>query len=423
MRVAVIGAGAAGLVTARELAVNGHDVTVFEQSTGVGGTWAYTEATDDIDHSSMYASLRTNLPRDLMAYLDFTFDSAGGGDDHWPRYPHHGQVLTYLRRFADRFGIDACIRFGHRVDHVQSIGGRWRVATTSAGAVGQTGEFDAVALCSGHYSKPRMPHLDQIRKFRGVLVHSHHYRRPAPFRGRRVAVWGSGASGADIALEISAVADDVAWCGEPFAGRSPGTRLPTGIAVYPSPTGFDDTGRLRFADGATIAIDDFIFCTGYQYHFPFLEKGLVTVDDNWVNPLYLDIIPPAHPTLAFIGIPFLIVPFPIFQLQARWFCAMLDGRVTLPTPESMAAMIEVECAGLRQHGVRQRHFHKLGERQTAYYDLLASQCGEPPLPAWFATLGREAQAARRADPTGFRGTTLRVEGPTVVAGQAGNHST
>ena len=40
---AVIGAGAAGLVTARELLREGHHVTVFEQNDTIGGIWNYQE--------------------------------------------------------------------------------------------------------------------------------------------------------------------------------------------------------------------------------------------------------------------------------------------------------------------------------------------------------------------------------------------
>lgn len=40
---AVIGAGAAGLVTARELTAEGHDVVVFEQSSSLGGIWNYSD--------------------------------------------------------------------------------------------------------------------------------------------------------------------------------------------------------------------------------------------------------------------------------------------------------------------------------------------------------------------------------------------
>lgn len=44
MRVAIIGAGIAGLAAARHTLVAGNiDVTVFEQSDRIGGNWAYRE--------------------------------------------------------------------------------------------------------------------------------------------------------------------------------------------------------------------------------------------------------------------------------------------------------------------------------------------------------------------------------------------
>ena len=90
MTIAVIGAGAAGLVTASELLREGHAVAVFERSRRVGGLWVYEEETETDPlgqcprrrhHGSLYASLRTNLPRDLMAFDGYPFDSSGGGDD------------------------------------------------------------------------------------------------------------------------------------------------------------------------------------------------------------------------------------------------------------------------------------------------------------------------------------------------------
>ena len=43
----VIGAGAAGLVTARELIREGHRPTVFEQGSRVGGVWVYTDKVEE----------------------------------------------------------------------------------------------------------------------------------------------------------------------------------------------------------------------------------------------------------------------------------------------------------------------------------------------------------------------------------------
>ena len=47
MNVAVIGAGAAGLVTAHELNRAGHEVTVIEQLGHVAGVWQYHEGVEE----------------------------------------------------------------------------------------------------------------------------------------------------------------------------------------------------------------------------------------------------------------------------------------------------------------------------------------------------------------------------------------
>ena len=44
---AVIGAGAAGLVTARELVREGHRPVIFEQGSRVGGVWVYTDRVEE----------------------------------------------------------------------------------------------------------------------------------------------------------------------------------------------------------------------------------------------------------------------------------------------------------------------------------------------------------------------------------------
>jgi len=80
---AVIGAGAAGMTAVRELRREGHQVDVFEQQANVGGVWVLDENVEsdplgkdpnrEVVHSSMYDSLRVNLPRELMGFSDFPF--------------------------------------------------------------------------------------------------------------------------------------------------------------------------------------------------------------------------------------------------------------------------------------------------------------------------------------------------------------
>jgi len=78
-KVCIIGAGAAGLCAARHLAHQNNLIpVVYEQNNEIGGTWVYNDnvGTDEHGmpiHSSMYKSLKTNLPKEVMAFPDFPF--------------------------------------------------------------------------------------------------------------------------------------------------------------------------------------------------------------------------------------------------------------------------------------------------------------------------------------------------------------
>jgi cation diffusion facilitator CzcD-associated flavoprotein CzcO len=146
-KVGVIGAGAAGLATAKELIREGHKVTVFEQAMRVGGLWVYDPEVDSdllgVEphrkrvHSSMYASLRTNLPREVMSFIDFPFLTQQGRDER--HYPSHKEVVLYLEDFAKEFDLLHVIQFGTPVEHVELVTmdstneKRWKVSRIGQG--------------------------------------------------------------------------------------------------------------------------------------------------------------------------------------------------------------------------------------------------------------------------------------------------
>ncbi|CAM6019908.1 unnamed protein product [Sphagnum balticum] len=187
-KVGIIGAGAAGLVTAKELLREGHKVVVFEQAMHVGGLWVYDpEADSDLlgvephrkrVHSSVYASLRTNLPREVMSFIDFPFLPRKGRDARC--YPSHNEVALFLEDFAKEFDLLRVVQFGTFVERVELVTTdspgeiQWKVITTKRmdgvvderknGVVDERKEelFDAVVVCSGHYSEPKIANIPGI---------------------------------------------------------------------------------------------------------------------------------------------------------------------------------------------------------------------------------------------------------------------
>lgn len=71
------------MTAVRELRREGHRVEVFEQLASIGGVWVLDDNVEsdplgqdpdrEMVHSSMYDSLRVNIPRELMSFSDFPF--------------------------------------------------------------------------------------------------------------------------------------------------------------------------------------------------------------------------------------------------------------------------------------------------------------------------------------------------------------
>ncbi|KAM4085714.1 hypothetical protein ACJW30_10G047800 [Castanea mollissima] len=345
--VAVIGAGAAGLVTARELRREGHSVVVFERGDQVGGTWAYTqnvesdpigvEPTRTRVHSSLYDSLRTNIPREAMGFRDYPFVPKDDPDRDPRRFPGHREVLMYLQDFTREFRIDELVRFETEVVRVRLAEEeeKWKIKSKQRSMGLELDEiFDAVVVCNGHFTQPRVAYIPGINDWPGKQMHSHNYRDPKPFRD-----------------QIKDVCED---------------------------------GSVNFLDGSIVIANIILHCTGYEYHFPFLEtNGIVTVDDNRVGPLYNHIFPPAlAPRLSFVGLLWKAIPFPMFELQSKWIGGVLSNRFTLPSQEEMMEDVEAFYSSLETFGTPKRYTHCLGDNLVEYNNWLASQCGCPAFEDW-----------------------------------------
>ena len=162
-----------------------------------------------------------------------------------------------------------------------------------------------------------------------------------------------------------------------------------------------------------------MFATGYHYRFRFLSEELIRVRDNWVTPLYQDLLCITHPTLALIGLPFKIIPFPIFQIQARWFARMLNGEFSLPTVSRMHEAKDARAEQLRSAGILQRNYHALDNEQYDYYDCLAQECEDSALPNWYRELGQAARRHVQRWPGCFRDRFLDVHGAPTRHPQSG----
>ncbi|KAL9142108.1 hypothetical protein ABFS82_14G147500 [Erythranthe guttata] len=388
LKVAVIGAGVSGLATARALKSEGFEqVVVFEKSDNLGGTWVYDPKIEsdplsldpnrEIVHGSLYLSLCTNLPRQLMGFSDYPFVTRKYGDS--TTFPSHEEVLEFLNEFAVEFGLAEMIRFETefvRVDRVDSRNDQW-VVESRANDLSSNEIFDAVVVCNGHHTQPKLADVPGLEIWPGKQVHSHNYRVPEPFRDQIVVVIGSGPSAKDISREISKVAKEVH-----VSSRSPNVEVSKldfadNMWQHSEINRVDGNGEVMFEDGASVYADIIFHCTGFKYDFPFLKTdGIVTVDDNRVGPLYKHIFPPKlAPGLSFVGLPYFAAPvLAIYDLQAKWIACVLSGKTSLPSEEEMLADTREYYRNMVEKGVPKHHTHSLGH-EFDYADWLSSRMG------------------------------------------------
>ncbi len=192
-RVCVLGAGSSGLVAAKNLREAGLAVDVLEREADLGGNWNYGSPAARVYRTThMISSKRfTQIP-------DFPMPG------EFPDYPHHGQVLEYLRGYANHFGLQDCLQFSTGVVRVEpksmadgSPVGPWTVTTSQ----GERRRYGAVVIANGHHRCPKWPRFRGA--FQGQMLHSAQYKTSDIFRDQRVLVIGGGNSGCDIAVEAA----------------------------------------------------------------------------------------------------------------------------------------------------------------------------------------------------------------------------
>ncbi|XP_028817550.1 dimethylaniline monooxygenase [N-oxide-forming] 5-like [Denticeps clupeoides] len=208
-RVAVVGAGCSGLACIKCCLDEGLEPVCFESSDDIGGLWRFKEKPEP-GRAKLYSTVVSNSSKEMMAYSDFPPPA------HFPNNMHHTVVLQYLRLYAQHFSLLRHISFQTTVHSVQqrpdfSISGQWEVLTVGRDGEEETHVFDAVMVCSGHFTQPHLPLQDikGIQTFNGRYFHSWEYSSAGGLEGKTVLVIGIGNSGGDIAVDVSRVAKQV----------------------------------------------------------------------------------------------------------------------------------------------------------------------------------------------------------------------
>lgn len=233
-RIAIIGGGWSGLYALKITRADGHEALLFEKDDDIGGIWRYGADRPGGVWQSVYAV----SSKSYLHASDFPMP------DGYPLFPHHTQIMAFLRSYVAHFQLRPHIRLNHRVEKVEKEGDVW-LLTIGHPDGPETLSFDAVILCTGQAQWPAYPTEAMYADFTGSTMHSHHYKYPLPeMRGQNILVIGGGESAADIANEVAGVANKLYLSlrqGRWFLDRHNGARLPLD-------TRFSRRGRFLIGD-------------------------------------------------------------------------------------------------------------------------------------------------------------------------------
>ncbi|CAG8960763.1 hypothetical protein HYFRA_00002300 [Hymenoscyphus fraxineus] len=271
-RVAVIGAGVSGVVTAKWLKSEGIEVVVYERAGKVGGNWSVqisdshrSEGINIITNGRLFNPLSAPEPpypqesptpppleiRKLLklqngeeqkaSEIELLFAPPGPAYENlknniptsmqelkghpWPEgtgdWVTSVEKQKYIESYSEKFDVKGLIRFHTSVENVVKEGDKWIVESVSLikrgegewEVISNVDKFDAVVVASGHYHAIRVPDIPGLKEWKSLwpdkVQHSKAYRRPVGFDGQNVLLIGAGVSAMDIGREIAPSANKI----------------------------------------------------------------------------------------------------------------------------------------------------------------------------------------------------------------------
>jgi cation diffusion facilitator CzcD-associated flavoprotein CzcO len=184
----IIGTGFSGLLAAIRLQKKHcNDFVLLERSSELGGTWQVNS----------YPGAEVDIPTSLysISFIAYPFKKT---------FSPQSELLEYTNHVIDKFGLRKQAKTNQTVTRLtyDESACLWNVETES----GESYSARFVIDTSGVLANPHIPNIRGAETFEGPKFHAGQWDHSVSYEGKRVAVIGSGCSGAQI---VPAIADKV----------------------------------------------------------------------------------------------------------------------------------------------------------------------------------------------------------------------
>ncbi len=186
--VLVVGAGFSGIGMGIKLKEAGIPFTIVEKNDDVGGTW----------YENTYPGIGVDTANHFYSY---SFDN----NNDWDHFFAKGdEIEAYIRRNTERTALREIIRFNEDVlslrwDEPSLL---WHAEIRRKDGSTYTMTANAVVSAVGMLNRPKVPPIKGLETFAGPKFHTARWDHSVDYKGKRVGMIGTGASGMQVGPAI-----------------------------------------------------------------------------------------------------------------------------------------------------------------------------------------------------------------------------
>ncbi|KAG6007342.1 hypothetical protein E4U54_008856 [Claviceps lovelessii] len=189
VEVLIVGAGFAGIYLLHKLRSNGFKCLVLEAGNNLGGTW----------NSNRYPGSRVDTD---MPLYQLSIPEVWSTWTWTEKFPCRDELAQYFQHVDEVLNIRKDVLFDSKVVSARYLPDKslWNVRTQSGARFASR----FLLLATGFASKPYVPTWPGSGEFQGIICHSAYWPSSGiELTGKRVAIIGTGATGVQMAQEVS----------------------------------------------------------------------------------------------------------------------------------------------------------------------------------------------------------------------------